>query len=210
MLGELLERDKPECSAKPEGKAGPSRFPASSCSPHLPIRTCSPRSTPMACAWTSIASSQARRPLPDCPQRELREADPIRRHHGSGYGGLSLAGQLREALAQPVGCSKDAEAADLRREFLIYADLYGAGMWASPAGLQFAYYGMTRSTTCSLTAPGTARSQGMDRPAHRRGIRPRQGVLREVERRRAEYLGRHAEGLGRCGARAGPEGLRSQ
>ncbi len=38
--------------------------------------------------------------------------------------------------------AKDAEAADLRREFLIYADFYGSGMWAAPAGLQFGFYGM--------------------------------------------------------------------
>src|SRR2546425_999189 len=38
--------------------------------------------------------------------------------------------------------AKDAEAADLRREFLIYADFYGSGMWAAPAGLQVAFYGL--------------------------------------------------------------------
>lgn len=38
--------------------------------------------------------------------------------------------------------AKDPEAADLRREFLIYADFYGSGMWAAPAGLQFGFYGM--------------------------------------------------------------------
>ena len=38
--------------------------------------------------------------------------------------------------------AKDAEAADLRREFLIFADFYGSGMWAAPAGLQFGFYGM--------------------------------------------------------------------
>lgn len=37
---------------------------------------------------------------------------------------------------------KDAETADLNREFLIYADFYGSGMWAAPAGLQFGFYGM--------------------------------------------------------------------
>lgn len=30
---------------------------------------------------------------------------------------------------------------DLRKEFLIYADLFSSGMWAAPAGLQFAYFG---------------------------------------------------------------------
>lgn len=30
---------------------------------------------------------------------------------------------------------------DLRKEFLIYADLYSSGMWAAPAGLQFGYFG---------------------------------------------------------------------
>jgi hypothetical protein len=38
--------------------------------------------------------------------------------------------------------AKDAEAADLNREFLIYADFYGSGMWAAPPGLQFGFYGM--------------------------------------------------------------------
>lgn len=36
----------------------------------------------------------------------------------------------------------DAEGADLRREFLVFADFYGSGMWAVPAGLHFGYYGM--------------------------------------------------------------------
>ena len=36
----------------------------------------------------------------------------------------------------------DAETANLNREFLIYADFYGSGMWAAPAGLQFGFYGM--------------------------------------------------------------------
>lgn len=36
----------------------------------------------------------------------------------------------------------DAEAQDLRREFLVFADFYGSGMWAAPAGLHFGYYGM--------------------------------------------------------------------
>jgi imidazolonepropionase-like amidohydrolase len=35
----------------------------------------------------------------------------------------------------------DAEGNDLRREFLVYADFYGSGMWAAPAGLHFGYYG---------------------------------------------------------------------
>jgi imidazolonepropionase-like amidohydrolase len=33
-------------------------------------------------------------------------------------------------------------AADLQKEFLVYADLFTSGMWAAPAGLQFAFYGM--------------------------------------------------------------------
>jgi hypothetical protein len=33
-------------------------------------------------------------------------------------------------------------ASDLQKEFLVYADLFGAGMWAAPGGLQFAFYGM--------------------------------------------------------------------
>ena len=33
-------------------------------------------------------------------------------------------------------------AKDLQREFLVYADFFGSGMWAAPAGLQFAFYGM--------------------------------------------------------------------
>ncbi len=36
----------------------------------------------------------------------------------------------------------DAEGNDLRREFLVYADFYGSGMWAIPPGLHFGYYGM--------------------------------------------------------------------
>jgi hypothetical protein len=36
----------------------------------------------------------------------------------------------------------DAEGNDLRREFLVFADFYGSGMWAAPAGLHFGYYGM--------------------------------------------------------------------
>jgi hypothetical protein len=36
----------------------------------------------------------------------------------------------------------DAQAADLKKEFLVYADLYGSGMWAAPAGLQFGFFGM--------------------------------------------------------------------
>lgn len=35
-----------------------------------------------------------------------------------------------------------APASDLQKEFLVYADLFGSGMWAAPAGLQFAFYGM--------------------------------------------------------------------
>jgi imidazolonepropionase-like amidohydrolase len=40
------------------------------------------------------------------------------------------------------GVPKDAEATDLKKEFLIYADLYGSGMWAAPANLQFGFFGM--------------------------------------------------------------------
>src|SRR5262249_52149437 len=40
------------------------------------------------------------------------------------------------------GRTGNAESRDLAREFLIYADFYGSGMWAMPAGLQFGYYGM--------------------------------------------------------------------
>lgn len=36
----------------------------------------------------------------------------------------------------------DAEGTDLRREFLVFADFYGSGMWAAPAGLHFGYYGI--------------------------------------------------------------------
>ncbi len=36
---------------------------------------------------------------------------------------------------------KTQEDRDLRKEFLIYADLFTAGMWASPANLQFGYFG---------------------------------------------------------------------
>jgi imidazolonepropionase-like amidohydrolase len=51
------------------------------------------------------------------------------------------ANYVRRSRNQWKG-AKDAEAADLRREFLIYADFYGSGMWAAPAGLQFGFYGM--------------------------------------------------------------------
>ncbi len=37
---------------------------------------------------------------------------------------------------------KNKEDEDLKKEFLIYADLYTSGMWAAPATLQFGYYGM--------------------------------------------------------------------
>jgi Amidohydrolase family len=40
------------------------------------------------------------------------------------------------------GTPKNAEDADRKKEFLIYADLYGSGMWAAPATLQFGFYGM--------------------------------------------------------------------
>jgi imidazolonepropionase-like amidohydrolase len=40
------------------------------------------------------------------------------------------------------GAPKNVEDVNRKKEFLIYADLYGSGMWAAPATLQFAFYGM--------------------------------------------------------------------
>jgi hypothetical protein len=40
------------------------------------------------------------------------------------------------------GAPKNVEDADRKKEFLIHADLYGSGMWAAPATLQFGFYGM--------------------------------------------------------------------
>jgi alpha-D-ribose 1-methylphosphonate 5-triphosphate diphosphatase PhnM len=37
---------------------------------------------------------------------------------------------------------KESDPIDLRKEFLIYADLYTSGMWATPVGLNFGYFGM--------------------------------------------------------------------
>lgn len=39
------------------------------------------------------------------------------------------------------GCWTTEHSLDVRKEFLIYADLFSSGMWAQPAGLQFAYFG---------------------------------------------------------------------
>jgi imidazolonepropionase-like amidohydrolase len=40
------------------------------------------------------------------------------------------------------GAPKNVEDVNRKKEFLIYADLYGSGMWAAPATLQFGFYGM--------------------------------------------------------------------
>jgi hypothetical protein len=52
------------------------------------------------------------------------------------------ANYVKRSRNQWEGRLEDAEAVDLKKEFLIYADLYGSGMWAAPATLQFAYFGM--------------------------------------------------------------------
>ncbi len=51
---------------------------------------------------------------------------------------------------------KDAEQADLRKEFLIYADLFGSGMWASPANMQFGYFGVDPVYNLKPDGPWTA------------------------------------------------------
>src|SRR5260370_37144692 len=57
-------------------------------------------------------------------------------------GGYQLPANSVKRSRNGWGVPKDAEATDLKKEFLIYADLYGSGMWAAPANLQFGFYGM--------------------------------------------------------------------
>jgi imidazolonepropionase-like amidohydrolase len=143
MLGEVLERDKPECSAKPEGKGR----------------------TVKVSSFALLSAFADKNLFTEVDTHGLRWDIGLRPHKLGGRYPIAPSANYEKQIRFGVttvldmaaypwpanyvrrsrnrwGAPKDAEAADLRREFLIYADLYGAGMWASPAGLQFAYYGM--------------------------------------------------------------------
>lgn len=148
----------------------------------------------------------------DSPKRQLREAHPVRRHDRPRHGRISLARQLRAAIAQPV---ESREGRRGRRSEAGIPHLRGL--------LRFGYVGGPRRAPVRLLRHGSGlqrearRTVGsiagtsLGRTEDRRGGGPHQGFLREMEGgARAEHFGGHPESAGASRARARPEGLRAQ
>lgn len=143
MLGDLLSRDTPICGTKPEDKL-----------------------TVVKASSFELLSALAERDLfIEVDTHGLRLDNGVRPHKLGGQYPISPSANYEKYVRFGVttvldmaaypwpanyvkrsrnqwGAPKNEEDADRKKEFLIYADLYGSGMWAVPATLQFGFYGM--------------------------------------------------------------------
>jgi imidazolonepropionase-like amidohydrolase len=157
MLGQLLNREEPICGDKPENKG----------------QTLSASSTDVLAAFaakglfTEIDTHGLRADNGMQPQKlggryDIPPSANYEKHIRFGVTTVLDMGaypwpanyvrRSRDHWANP----KDAEQADLRKEFLIYADFFGSGMWASPANMQFGYYGVDPVYNVKPDGPWTA------------------------------------------------------